>query len=262
MVELNEKALEAAHHAYQTHEQMGDLKTQRLSDSCLTAVITAYFADLPAPDDGLEGIDIEQLARTIVLTCQYSWPKDRVKAFERAERLISSALQSQAAELQHLRSDAENPDKGMWTFWNDKARELSEQTERQKRSIQELEESVSALEAERQNIIATKREQIERLTQERDEALAAEDEAKDSFWAIYPDWVKLKGHGISTEAARTMLAQRAEAAEQQVQKLTALVEQAFRDGLTYGGNVDNADADLAWSQSRIRSALETQEGGE
>lgn len=50
MVELNEKALEAAHHAYQTHGQMGHLKAQRLSDSCLTAVITAYLAALPASD--------------------------------------------------------------------------------------------------------------------------------------------------------------------------------------------------------------------
>ena len=46
----------------------------------------------------------------------------------------------------------------------------------------------------------------EALRAERDAALEAEDEAKDCFWAIYPDWVEMKGHGISTEAARTMLA--------------------------------------------------------
>lgn len=41
----------------------------------------------------------------------------------------------------------------------------------------------------------------------------AEDEAKDCFWAIYPDWCEMKGHGISTEAARTELATRLETAE-------------------------------------------------
>jgi hypothetical protein len=41
----------------------------------------------------------------------------------------------------------------------------------------------------------------------------AEDEAKDAFWAIYPDWVKTHGHGLSTEAGRTMLGERLAAAE-------------------------------------------------
>lgn len=41
----------------------------------------------------------------------------------------------------------------------------------------------------------------------------AEDEAKDCFWAIYPDWCEMRGHGISTEAARTALVTRAETAE-------------------------------------------------
>lgn len=36
----------------------------------------------------------------------------------------------------------------------------------------------------------------------------AENEAKDCFWAIYPDWCEMKGHGITTEAARTMLSER------------------------------------------------------
>jgi hypothetical protein len=35
----------------------------------------------------------------------------------------------------------------------------------------------------------------------------------------------------------------------------ALVERAFRDGLAYGGNVENSDPDLAWSHSRIRADL-------
>lgn len=47
-----------------------------------------------------------------------------------------------------------------------------------------------------------------------------------------------------------------EAAEQRVQKLEALVEQAFRDGLAYGSNVASADPDLAWQQSRVRAALQ------
>lgn len=35
-----------------------------------------------------------------------------------------------------------------------------------------------------------------------------------------------------------------------------LVEQAFRDGLAYGNNVEDADPDLAWQQSRVRAMSE------
>jgi hypothetical protein len=86
------------------------------------------------------------------------------------------------------------------------------------------EAKIEALEAERANLIATKREQIELLTAERDEALSAEDEAKDCFWAIYPEWAKMKGHGISTEAARTKLADRALTAEATIASLRGEVE--------------------------------------
>lgn len=36
----------------------------------------------------------------------------------------------------------------------------------------------------------------------------------------------------------------------------ALVEHAFRDGLAYGNNVEDADPDLAWQQSRVRAMIE------
>lgn len=56
--------------------------------------------------------------------------------------------------------------------------------------------------------------ELERVKGERDQALEAEDEAKDCFWAIYPEWLELSGKpGITTEAARTALAARAERAE-------------------------------------------------
>ena len=48
---------------------------------------------------------------------------------------------------------------------------------------------------------------------ERDEALEAENEAKDCFWTIYPRYLELGGEPVSTEAARTDLAA-------QVQRLT------------------------------------------
>jgi len=48
---------------------------------------------------------------------------------------------------------------------------------------------------------------------------------------------------------------RALAAEAQRDKLLALVEQAFRDGLTYASNVVITDPDEAWRTSRARSAL-------
>lgn len=47
---------------------------------------------------------------------------------------------------------------------------------------------------------------LQSLKAERDAALEAEDEAKDCFWAIYPEWMEFTGGGISTEAARTKLA--------------------------------------------------------
>jgi len=55
---------------------------------------------------------------------------------------------------------------------------------------------------------------------------------------------------------------RAEAAEFKVSRLTAEVERAFRDGITYGTNVRDADPDIAWQHSRARASLSnTSEGG-
>lgn len=72
-----------------------------------------------------------------------------------------------------------------------------------KEAIYDLEASVSALEEERQNLIATKCEQIKRLERERDAAMKAEDEANDCFWSIYADYLKMGGKAISTEAGRS-----------------------------------------------------------
>jgi hypothetical protein len=42
--------------------------------------------------------------------------------------------------------------------------------------------------------------ELERVKGERDQALEAEDEAKDCFWAIYPEWLELSGKpGITTD---------------------------------------------------------------
>lgn len=62
-------------------------------------------------------------------------------------------------------------------------------------------------------------------------------------------------HSEWLEKFMTMKA-RAEAAEAQRDKLAALVEQAFRDGLIYASNVVVNDPDLAWQHSRAREALE------
>jgi hypothetical protein len=43
------------------------------------------------------------------------------------------------------------------------------------------------------------------------------------------------------------------ASQAEVERLKALVEQAFRDGLTYATNVTVVDQDEAWRTSRIRS---------
>jgi hypothetical protein len=54
---------------------------------------------------------------------------------------------------------------------------------------------------------------ITSLSQRLAVAEGAEDEAKDLFWAIYPDWVKTNGRGLSVEAGRTLLGERLAAAE-------------------------------------------------
>ena len=47
-----------------------------------------------------------------------------------------------------------------------------------------------------------------------------------------------------------------------IASLTEQVEQAFRDGITYGTNVHNADPNIAWQHSRARASLSnTSEGG-
>lgn len=47
----------------------------------------------------------------------------------------------------------------------------------------------------------------------------------------------------------------AQAAEVERDRLAALVEQAFRDGIAYATNTVVTDVDLAWAQSRAREAL-------
>jgi hypothetical protein len=46
------------------------------------------------------------------------------------------------------------------------------------------------------------------------------------------------------------------------ERLRILVEQAFRDGISYSQNVKVESTDLAWEQSRIRAALEQTNAGE
>lgn len=100
-----------------------------------------------------------------------------------------------------------------------------------------------------QSIIAAKDAEITELRRERDElaylhferdqgdkvinerleaaearanaAEEAENEAKDCFWAIYPKYLEMGGEPVSTEAARTTLAERAKAA---VDALTRIAE--------------------------------------
>lgn len=53
--------------------------------------------------------DIRQLARTLVLVCQYTWPKDREKSIDKAEKLLSAAIlsaveaENEACALEALR---------------------------------------------------------------------------------------------------------------------------------------------------------------
>lgn len=55
-------------------------------------------------------------------------------------------------------------------------------------------------------------------------------------------------YGLSKDMAEAALS----AIEQ-----AGLIEQAFKDGLAYGTNVEAADPDLAWQQSRINAMLQS-----
>lgn len=50
---IDKDGLAAAHEAYERYGQVGDLKSQRLSDGCLSAAIAAYLSALPNTGDEL-----------------------------------------------------------------------------------------------------------------------------------------------------------------------------------------------------------------
>lgn len=224
MVELNEKAKD--------HDRIW-LEPAGAPDRCWCednqwgedGVEYVRVSALPAPDDGL----VERLredAEYIDNYVDFTGSPDRIV---RSMLEAATALQSKNAELQHLRADAKNPDKGMWTFWNEKARELSEK--------------------------------IERLT---------------SRSAV------LDSDGIAARKAAAANYARAEAAEQQVQKLTAEKAKLHKTGQEYlvaseavfdwmNGNDLSADHEEQCPQDfarvckaivEFRSALETEGRGE
>lgn len=72
-----------------------------------------------------------------------------------------------------------------------------------------------------------------------------------------------KINGANRVFIRAVLARALLAAEQRgMEKAATLVEQAFRDGLAYGSNTENADPDIAWGHSRARSTLNSRENKE
>jgi hypothetical protein len=68
------------------------------------------------------------------------------------------------------------------------------------------------------------------------------------------DWEVGLGLIVKTEDDWISIEDRALTAER---LLAEAVEQAFRDGLAYGGNVENADPDVAWQHSKARATLST-----
>lgn len=108
--------------------------------------------------------------------------------------------------------------------------------------------------------IATKEAtEAEGLRAERDAALAAEDAAKDCFWAIYPDWAEMKGHGLTTEAAKSMLAERVSTLTRQLEEaregnntLTFLLDEA----LPYLETVtDEGPFDEGWRSQDLQNLI-------
>lgn len=108
--------------------------------------------------------------------------------------------------------------------------------------------------------------EIERLEAERDEATVYARNFLVSFvnrhcdpvaeWAPLPDLIGMLTQIDNAATIAGIFSNRAQNAEAQRDKLAALVEQAFRDGLIYASNVVVNDPDLAWQHSRAREALE------
>jgi hypothetical protein len=67
--------------------------------------------------------------------------------------------------------------------------------------------------------------------------------------------LELEAKWIDADEGEKLNAEFLAHSDSRVEAAEALVEQAFRDGLAYGTNVENADPDLAWQQSRARSSL-------
>lgn len=89
------------------------------------------------------------------------------------------------------------------------------------RVLSEIQEAIFAS----NTLIEEQAARIDDLERERDAAIEAEDEAKDSFWAVYPTYCEVKGAGISTEAARTRLAVRATVAEARLSEAVKVLEE-------------------------------------
>ena len=81
----------------------------------------------------------------------------------------------------------------------------------------DFDQGASDLCSQSADLLSSLSARIAELERERDEALQAEDLAKDAFWAIYPYWVERNGR-LLVEAAKTMLVKRAEAAEAKLAK--------------------------------------------
>lgn len=92
---LNKQGLEAAHAAYERYGHTGDLRTQRLSDGCVSAVITAYLAAVS---------NSEERRRRAAGPSEVKWPMpDPLKKYKDADQTepdgLVERLQADAAQL-------------------------------------------------------------------------------------------------------------------------------------------------------------------
>lgn len=177
---LDEKALEAAHVAYERYGQAGDLKTQRLSSGCIEAIVLAYLAASPSPSMEMEVVAwrYHSGAKGAKWTVQKNHPVEvaRWNGYTVEPLVTLSQAQSALAAMREKLAIAErNRDAGRENFHT------------MQQAAHKLAQKLEAAEA-RANV-----------------AEEAENEAKDCFWAIYPRYLELGGEPVSTEAARTDL---------------------------------------------------------
>lgn len=179
MSDLNQEALEAAHRAYETFGQTGHLKAQRLSDECISSIISTYLAALPSSDL------VERLPLYRFDSGLHTWGTDGGSMNEQEDgdwvnisdlRELSTHITTLEADKAELEVQVDGMHRKIMALASHGTCACSYDSEEDlcihhSPRLLAAEEKIEALMKERTNILSTKHEQIEALALVRDQAL-------------------------------------------------------------------------------------------